>query len=487
MQEQKVLDKDNAFVWKYLNIAIIVCASILYLILASYKVFWYDEAYTVGMIFRDYSEIADITSNDVHSPFYYFILKFFYETIGMQSLSSVKLFSFVFLLMYLFVGGRYIRHCFNRKIECFWLILSCFMPSMVIQATSGRMYTFALFWVTLSAILVYSLFLQESRSKWIALVISTIIAIYIHTFSMIEMMVIYFSFIIAVLVKKRYQTFKRILLAGVIVACSYIPWLLVLWKQFSRWAGWESGWSNTIAEFSVDSVKSYLAEWFSAIENPQTVSIVFGVALFILAGLYAITYMKEEKKLLPALGLIVSLFVLGIAIAVSVLIVPCFLGRYLFPMAGTVWVFVAVGMYRMRRPWIQVALIVGILLCGGYVYNEELKLEDENGLEAYLSYIDSEWEEGDIIMADSYFTLMMTIYAPEKDYMIYGGMARGIPFGNCEAFTAWEQLEGVNTVWYLSFRNFRIGNLDEKYDRVEVLDIPFSYYDIVLERCDVRE
>jgi hypothetical protein len=32
-----------------------------------------------------------------------------------------------------------------------------------------------------------------------------------------------------------------------------------------------------------------------------------------------------------------------------------------------------------------------------------------------------------------------------------------------------------------------VGNLDEKYDRVEVLNIPFSYYDIVVERCDVKE
>jgi len=119
MKETDVLNRDNAYIWKYLNIAVIICASILYTILASFKVFWYDEAYTVGMIYRDFSEIIEITSQDVHTPFYYFVLKIFYETIGCKSLVSIKLFSVLFLLLYLVIGGRICRKHFNRKIEFF--------------------------------------------------------------------------------------------------------------------------------------------------------------------------------------------------------------------------------------------------------------------------------------------------------------------------------------------------------------------------------
>lgn len=64
----------------------------MYIILSSFEVFWHDEAYTVGMILRDYSEIIEITSRDVHTPFYYFVLKIFYETFGGQTLISIKLF-----------------------------------------------------------------------------------------------------------------------------------------------------------------------------------------------------------------------------------------------------------------------------------------------------------------------------------------------------------------------------------------------------------
>lgn len=271
----------------------------MYIILSSFEVFWYDEAYTVGMILRDYSEIIEITSRDVHTPFYYFVLKFFYETFGGQTLISIKLFSVLFLMLYVVLGGYLVRRHYNRQVEFFWLILSGFMPAMVIQSTSARMYTFALFWVTCASYLAYSLYLQESRRKWILLVVTTIIAIYIHTFSMIEMVIVYCSFIVAVLVKKRYQTLKRIFIAGVIVAVSYLPWLFVLWRQFSRWAGWESGWSNTIEQFSFHSIKVYMAEWFSAIENPQPFAVIFGLFLFFISGIFAMKYVKEQKQWLP--------------------------------------------------------------------------------------------------------------------------------------------------------------------------------------------
>jgi len=251
--------------------------------------------------------------------------------------------------------------------------------------------------------------------------------------------------------------------------------------------GWESGWSNTINPFGLRSFYDYFSEWFSTIENPQPVLILFGFGLLVLSGIFAIKYVREEKRLLPVLGVIVALIVLVIALLVTILIVPCFLGRYLFPLAGTVWIMVAVGIYRMRKTWLQLVLIIGILISGAFVYYQEIKLENENGLEIYKSFVEHEWEEGDVVMADTYFVLMMTIYYPEKEYMIYGGIPRCIPFQNTSSFTEWEQLEDVDTVWYLSLQSFRVGNLDEKYDREEVMVIPFSYYNIVVEKCTVRE
>lgn len=356
------------------------------------------------------------------------------------------------------------------------------MPVMVIQSTTARMYTFGLFWVTVASYLAYSLYREEKRSKWIIFVLTTVISIYIHTFSMLEMVVVYVLFMIAVIRKKRYKTLRNIFIAGIIVSCSYIPWLLVLWKQFSRWAGWESGWSNTIDPFGLSSIKSYLAEWFSSLENPQPVAILLGIVIFLYAGFYAVKYIRETKDYLPCLSLIVAGIVLGIAIMVSVLIVPCFLGRYLFPVFGGIWLFLAIGMNRIKHGWQQWAVVIIVIFCGVGAFKEELKLEDETGLKSYRNFIECELSDQDVIMADTYFLMMMSIYYPEANYMIYGFKPSCLPFDNCQAFTSWEQLEDVETVWYLSLSDFRVGNLDESYDSMERREIEFSYYTIILEK-----
>ena len=53
-----------------------VCA-IAYLFLCTSPVCGYDESYTVSMISHSFSDIVRITSMDVHSPMYYFLVRIF--------------------------------------------------------------------------------------------------------------------------------------------------------------------------------------------------------------------------------------------------------------------------------------------------------------------------------------------------------------------------------------------------------------------------
>lgn len=43
---------------------------------------WYDEGYTAALISRPLGELVEITSQDVHAPFYYILLKGFYTLCG---------------------------------------------------------------------------------------------------------------------------------------------------------------------------------------------------------------------------------------------------------------------------------------------------------------------------------------------------------------------------------------------------------------------
>ncbi|MBQ7926922.1 MAG: glycosyltransferase family 39 protein [Lachnospiraceae bacterium] len=471
--------------YKKASVIVFIIANILYLIMAVGSNFNYDEAYTVGMIERTFGEIIDITSHDVHTPFYYFILKLFHMTLGMEQLISSKIFSWIFMVGYLLLGAYICRRHYDRRVEFFWMLFSCFMPAMMIQATNARMYTFALFEITLAAYLAYLLFQEESRWKWILFTISSILSVYTHTFTMITMVVIYALFIVTGFVRKRYKKVVHAFASGIIVSCFYLPWLLILWRQFSRWAGWESGWGNTIEELSLRSLYSYLAEWFSSLENPQPLVILSSILILLVAAFYMIKYVRQTKDWLPCLGVVVAAIVFVLAMLVSLLIVPCFLGRYVFPLFGGLWLFAAVGITRMSRKWVPMLVAAMVVVMGGFAFVEEMRLEDSEGVDIYRECM-QEYEEDDIIMADSYYLMMMSLYDKNAEYMIYGFKSEVLPFGNCEAFTSWEQLEDVGTVWYLSLKDFRIGNIDEYYECEYRKEFSYSYYDIVLEKYNKK-
>lgn len=352
-------------IWNVLSVILFLTMNVLFVFLASKEVFWYDEAYTVGMIQRSFKDIISITSNDVHTPFYYCVLKAFYMTVGMKSLISTKLFSWLFYVAYLIFGYCVCQKKFGYRVSFFWLLLSTFSPAIIIQTTSSRMYTFGLFWVTVAAYSAYEVFFKETKKKWILFTISTIFAVYTHTFCMIEMVVVYMIFLTYALIKKKYEMLKKGFISGIIVSICFTPWLFVLWKQFSRWAGWEEGWGNTIAPVGKDSFYTYLAEWFSSLERPQNFAIYFGVLFCIISGVFAIRYIKKTKKYGIAMGIIIASVVFIVALAISVFVVPCFLGRYLIPLFGLIFIFFAVGFNEIPYKSLQVVLGIMLIVIGG--------------------------------------------------------------------------------------------------------------------------
>lgn len=455
--------------------------------LTLYENFWYDEAYTIGMIQRNFEDIIQTTSKDVHPPLYYILLKIFYIFPGMEQLLSTKVFSWLFYLGYLLLGTHICRTYYNRRVECYWLVLSGFLSPMIVQATSPRMYTVGIFCVTLALYWAHSMVKKDSLNYWVGFTIVSALTMYLHTFCMIEIFVLYVFLVFWTMFNKKYKMLGKVIVSGICVSVTYIPWLLVLCKQFSRWAGWESGWSNTIDEFSLRSVKIWLSEWFSTIESPKMIIVVLCVFVFTISGCSALMYMKKTKDYVPCIGVILAGSVVIAATIVTILIVPCFLGRYIFPLFGAVFLFVAVGIYNMRHGALKLLMLAIIIGCGLSTYKGELMLENPTGLNEYRTYMDTNMEEDELIMADSYFLMMMSIYYPENEYMIYGSIPPCMPFADCEAFTTWEMLENEDTVWYLSFADFKVGGLDEKYESVDRKEFKFYYYDVVVEKYVRKE
>ena len=469
---------------KYVNGFLYILFGVLYLFLALKINFHYDEAYSIGMIANSYGEILEITSRDVHSPLYYWLLKLFCEMNREHILVFSKVFSWTFMMAFLGLGRYICRKHYNSKVEFYWLLCAGFMPSMIIQATTARMYTMAMFFVTLALYLAYELYCKESKGRWIGFTVVSVVVVYIHTFCMLEMVVIYLFLMIGAIKNKKFRLVKGTLLSGIVVSLCYLPWLLTLIHQFLRWAGVEKGWSNTIEPISHKSFIMYWAEWFSSLEQPWLPAMISGVVLVVVAGIFNWKYIKRQKDYLPLYSVIIIGIILFLAMAVSLFIVPCFVGRYVFPLFGGLWLFVAIGICEIKKKWIRLAVCLLILVMGSYAYVEEVRLENPEGLNAYMEFMEEYQEstDGKIIMADTYFAMMLSIYMPEEEYMIWGHEPECLPFRNCSAFTDWEQLAGIDEVWYISLKNLRAGNLDEFFAVEKSIEFSHSYYDLVIEK-----
>jgi len=67
------------------------------------KTFWYDEAYSIGLIDMSFKDIWNTTALDVHPPLYYYILKVFTFIFG-HSVTSFHLCSLLGVLALYLMG-----------------------------------------------------------------------------------------------------------------------------------------------------------------------------------------------------------------------------------------------------------------------------------------------------------------------------------------------------------------------------------------------
>ncbi len=464
-------------IWKLLNIGVICGCTVVMFLLCLQRSLTYDEAYTIGMISRSYGDIIDITANDVHTPFYYFVLKFFCDFFGAWKMQAAKVFSLLFFIGHLVLGGHFCRKVYNRKVEFFWLLLTGIMPAMVVQATCARMYTLGLFLFTLTLYQAYQIWQEEKVLRWVGFTVSAVLTMYVHTYSMLEVFVLYLLLAVLFLKKKRYKSLLPYSISGVVAAACYVPWLFVLMEQMGTRSE-KSG----ISKLSYYEVDHYFAEWFSNLENPQPLAILFGVALFVYVSFYVRKYVEETRDYIPYAGILIAAVILTVALIVSANVVNSFLGRYIFPVFGAIWLFVAVGMEKVGSDWKQGLIVLGIIASGFFAYKEEWRLEEDAGVELYLSYMEEHLGENDVIMADIFTDTMVSVYIPDANYMVYGYKEAYLPFANLEAFQFWEQLDGVDTVWYVERTPGKASVLGEFYEREIALEFTFSHYTFTLEK-----
>lgn len=505
------LKKENTKnkIWLYSGLAV---AMIVNLIIALRPVFSYDESYTIALARNSFSEIVRITGSDVHAPLYYFAVKIVSTLMG-GSVYGGRILSLLCLLVFVLVAWR---ACDGAEAKAWLLSFAFTQPLFVAQATESRMYTMALLFFTCANLLGYRLLEisgdsettgGKTRTVWtfLGFTICSVLAIYMHTYTMLMMVLFYVGTVIYLAVKKQWKTMFTIIGSGVIVALSYVPWLLVLAKQFAVKTGGTSDLSGVEKNLkTTETMAIAMNEWFADFFSPNPMVWFAGIILALVLGYILVDNAIKAKEYKWINTYIIIAVILGIT---TYLVkrnpdAELFLGRYVFSAFGLLLIGQANGLAGLKvkkedvkkdckrfgaTEVFKLVIIVACLFCGIWSYHKEYTLEDATGLQQYEAFLEENYRDGDVILANTRYQMIMSIFHPEYHYMVYGAVDNYSPYQNTEAFQDWAQLDGVEHVWALHFPDIDTADLSAMYDKERVLDFHYGYYDWNVEAWTRRE
>ncbi|WP_299522108.1 glycosyltransferase family 39 protein [uncultured Methanobrevibacter sp.] len=358
---------------------------------------WYDEQYSLTMMFSSVDYIFTEGSTNVHPLGYYFILKFFFK------IASILFTNFNVVMLGRLVSviplfGILILSITKVKKNFGWLTAGLFafclssMPQLMNFYVEIRMYSWALFFVTVSFVVIYEILNKQSDLKnWIILTIATIASFYTHYFAGIASIGL-FLFLFFKLYCENKSELKKWFFSVICVVISYVPWILILLNQIKQVSGYY--WITLTTSTNIIGFLEFILSPENTIvpgnfEPSIDFSLYFIVSIIFLGIIMVSIYLNiknnDGNNRYAMAGLFLVVFVCIIGIICSILIKPMLHPRYLIPALGCFWLGVSIlisNNYDNKKIFVLaviVILIVGTVSTLNFWENESN--EYQNSLE----------------------------------------------------------------------------------------------------------
>lgn len=367
---------------------------------------WGDEAYTLGVVNNTFKDIIKITSEDVHPPLYYILLKIFLTFFHNKLLWS-KIFSILPYLVVLVNGTILVKRTLGEKIATLFALFFVCSPFLLRYAVEIRMYSLAACFVFFSAISAYDFFVNYNYANCIKLSIYSLCAMYTHYFALISIMIIYGILLLCIIKSKR-NVYKYVL-SVFILFIGYMPWIKIFILQAKDVSN--DFWIPQITGFSlIKMIYTVIAGEFS--------NNILAYFVFIIISILVICCVYQEKNNFKALFcLLVPLGTFLIGIFLSIVIQPIFIIKYLIPCFPLYVLFLAIicGKQKKMKSTLIICCMI-ILFFGNFftfyrrVHSPENQLVDTHFIQKYSSY------DGYIIdkFANDQFALVLSWYIQDK-------------------------------------------------------------------------
>ncbi len=342
---------------------LIVGFGLVYLSLCFNDNIWTDEAFTIDLLrnCKTYGEAVWFTAGDVHPPLYYIIVKAVTDLFGLH-LFVLKVASIVPMLLTMGFGGCFAYRRLGFRVAFLWMLLFGAIPCGMEYAVQVRMYAWAMFFVTVCGFSTVDCYDRENKRDWIWFGVAGVASAYTHYFAFVSVLWIYGFLFLAICAGKRKKLARFAVTAG-LSFLAYTPWLRIVKAQVSGVS--KNYWIGAIDK---EVVLGYLDTLF-ATNLPYSTGIL--TVLFVGTGVALTLRFLRQRKLMDGvalLGALVLVLTAAFGVAVSLLMRPVFIARYLMPCVPIFCLFFAVFWGKAEKK--LYAALLGLVLCLGMVTYE---------------------------------------------------------------------------------------------------------------------
>jgi 4-amino-4-deoxy-L-arabinose transferase-like glycosyltransferase len=339
---------------------IFVFATFFYLFNIGFSDLWSDEIYTKSMLEGSLSDFYTKFNNDLHPPLYYLVLKLFTALFGLNPI-TLRLFSVIGVLSTILLGYFAGQRIFGKQGALYFCLMLISLPMLAVYSHQARMYTWAAFSIT--GVFIYSYLFIKSRKNHdlLLLFIFTMIAMYIHYYSMVAALVAN-MYVFMHLLRTKNKKWVHHLLSCLSAVLLFLPWLPMFIIQVKRvqHAYWVPDVSLTTIFhcFAIPFTEQFWTTGYSI----SMVILIYGFIFFTIFK--SRTKSFSEYRLLLWLSMFIFIGTLLVAMIISLFSQSILFSRYVVPIVTMLVIPPTILLVQIKFKWLKMILISLILFLG---------------------------------------------------------------------------------------------------------------------------
>ncbi len=337
---------------------IFVIATFFYMYKLGFSDLWSDEIYTKSMLDGSLPDFFAKFKNDLHPPLYYLGLRFFTDFFGLN-VTTLRLFSVLGVLSTILLGYFAGQRIFGKQGALYLCLMLISVPMLAAYSHQARMYTWAAFSVTGVFLYAY-LFMRTGKNRdLVFLFVFTVIAMYIHYYSMAAAFVTN-VFVFLYLLSTKNKKWLSHLLSLLLAILLFLPWLFMFIVQIKKvqhafWAP-EVSFSAIYSCFTIPFTEQF---WTS---NYSIALTILMYSLIVIALFMSFKTSFSEYRLVLCLSLSVFWGTLFVVTIISLISQPILSTRYVMSIVTMLVIPITILFIEMKIKWLKLILISVIIL-----------------------------------------------------------------------------------------------------------------------------